>query len=114
MIIWRVTAIVWLIIEVVLSHTPGDRSGAESKTLSRLTGIKEVLLRRAAHVILFAVLALLAGLGFDWYGIGFVNLWSVVDEVTKLLIPGRHCSAVDVGLNLIGAAVGLGVWTLVW
>ena len=111
--IWKVAAVVWLIIEVVLSHTPGDRSGAKSKTLSRLTGIKEGLLRRAAHVFLFAVLGLLAGLGFGWYGIGFAALWSFVDEATKPLIPGRHCSALDIGLNLIGVAAGLGVWALV-
>lgn len=110
----RLAAVVVFIVEVVLSHTPGDRSGAESKTLSRLTGIKEVLLRRAAHVALFALLSLFAGLGFGWYGIGFAALWSFVDETTKPLIPGRHCSALDIGLNLIGVAVGLAMLALVW
>lgn len=110
----RLAAVVVFIVEVVLSHTPGDRSEAESKTLSRLTGIKEGLLRRAAHVFLFAVLALLAALGFCWWGVGFCAVWSVADEATKPFIPGRHCSAMDMLLNLAGVAAGLGVWALVW
>ena len=109
----RLAAVVVFIVEFVLSHTPGDRSGAESKTLSRLTGIKEGLLRRAAHVFLFAVLGLLAGLGFGWYGIGFAALWSVVDEATKPLVPGRHCSAIDMLLNLVGVVLGMLVWMVV-
>ena len=109
----RFAAVVVFIVECVLSHQGGEKSGEESAWLARTTGIKEGLLRRAAHVFLFAVLGLLAGLGFGWYGIGFAALWSFVDEATKPLIPGRHCSALDIGLNLIGVAAGLGVWALV-
>lgn len=109
----RLAAVVVFIVEVVLSHTPGDRSGEESAWLARTSGIKESWLRRGAHVILFLVLGLFAALSFGWYGVGFVAMWSVVDEATKPLIPGRHCSALDIGLNLIGVAAGLGVWALV-
>lgn len=109
----QLAAVVVFIIEVVLSHTPGEQSGSQSQTLSLLTHLPERALRRVAHVFLFAVLGLLAGLGFGWYGIGFVTLWSFVDEATKPLIPGRHCSALDIGLNLIGVTAGLGAWALV-
>ena len=106
----RLAAVVVFIVEVVLSHTPGEQSGSQSQTLSRLTHLPEMALRRAAHVLLFAVLGLLARLGFGWYGIGFAALWSFVDEATKPLIPVRHCSWIDVGLNLVGTIVGAGLW----
>ena len=61
--IWKVAAAVWLIIEVVLSHTPGEQSGSQSQTLSQLIRLPESFLRSFAHVFLFLVLALLAGLG---------------------------------------------------
>ena len=109
----QLAAVVVFIVEVLLSHTPGPASGAQSQSLSRLTHLPEPLLRRAAHVLLFAVLALLAALGFGWYGTGFVALWSVIDEATKPLIPGRHFSWIDVGLNLVGCALGTLVWLAV-
>lgn len=37
------------VIEVCLSHTPGEASGNQSKWLSSMTGVKEGLLRRLAH-----------------------------------------------------------------
>lgn len=111
--IWKVAAIVWLIIEVVLSHTPGDRSGHQSEALASWTHLPERTLRRAAHVALFALLGLFAGMGFEIWGVGAVALWAVVDEVTKPFIPGRHCSVLDIFLNLGGCAAGLALWLLV-
>ena len=62
----RFAAVVVFIVECVLSHTPGDRSGRQSETLAKLSGVDEVLLRRSAHVFLFLVLGVLAGAGFGW------------------------------------------------
>lgn len=108
----RITAVVVFIFEVWLSHENGEKSGEESAWLARRTGIKEGLLRRAAHVVLFLGIALLAGCGYSWYGIAAVAVWSIVDEATKSLVPGRHCSALAIGLNLVGTAIGLGLWAL--
>lgn len=108
------SAVVWLGIEVWLSHTSGPRSGYQSETLAKLSGVDEVLLRRSAHVFLFLVLGALAGAGFGWIGIGSAAVWAVVDELTKPLIPGRHFSWIDVGLNLAGVAVGVGLWLVVY
>ena len=101
------------VIEVCLSHTPGEASGNQSKWLSSMTGVKEGLLRRTAHVILFAALAITAGLAWGWYGVGAVFVWALLDEVTKIPIRGRHFSWLDVGLNLGGAALGMVLWLLV-
>jgi len=108
----RIVAVVVFIIEVVLSHTPGQTSGAQSQSLSRLTHLPEGFLRRGAHVVLFLALALFAALGFGWYGVGFAALWAVVDEATKRGVEGRHCSAVDMLLNLSGVVLGMLVWIL--
>lgn len=108
----RIVAVVVFIIEVVLSHTPGQASGAQSQSLSRLTHLPESFLRSFAHVVLFLALALFAALGFGWYGVGFAALWAVVDEATKRGVEGRHCSAVDVLLNLSGVGTGMLVWIL--
>ena len=101
------------VIEVCLSHTPGEASGNQSKWLSSMTGVKEGLLRRLAHVVLFAALAVTAGLAWGWYGIGAVALWSLLDEVTKIPIPGRHfCLWPDVILNIIGCLLGTAIWLI--
>lgn len=63
-------------------------------------------------VFLFAVLGLLAGEAWGWIGVGAAGVWSIVDEATKVWIPGRHCSAVDIGLNLIGVVVACGCYLL--
>lgn len=106
----RFAAVVVFIVECVLSHTPGDRSGRQSETLAKLSGVDEGLLRRSAHVFLFLVLGVLARAGFGWIGIGAAAVWSFVDELTKPLVPGRHFSWIDVGLNLAGVVAGIGLW----
>lgn len=55
----KLAAVGWLLIECWLSHTPGEKSGAESRWLAKTTGVDEGVLRRAAHVFLFLVLAIL-------------------------------------------------------
>ena len=99
-------ALVVFIIEVLLSHAPGEASGNQSKWLSSMTGVKEGLLRRLAHVILFAASAVTAGFGFGVWGIGAVAVWAVVDEISKIPVPGRHASAFDIFLNACGCIGG--------
>lgn len=101
------------VIEVCLSHATGTVSGNQSRWLSSMTGVKEGLLRRLAHVILFATLALTAGLGFGAWGIVGVAVWALLDEVTKISIPGRHfCLYPDVVLNYVGCLLGTAIWLI--
>ena len=117
LIFWRVAAVVWLLIECWLSHTPGEWSGEQSRALSTWSGVDERFLRRSAHVFLFAVLAILVLFAFPEIDvklrIGMVAVWGFIDEATKVWIPGRHFSWIDVGLNLIGCVIGLLVWICV-
>ena len=100
------------VVEVCLSHATGTVSGNQSKWLSSMTGVKEGLLRRLAHVILFALLSFTAGAGFSWHGIVGAAVWAILDEVTKPIIPGRHFSWFDCSLNFVGCLIGLGIWLL--
>ena len=113
----KLAAIAWLVFMTVLSHTPGPTSGAESRWLAKTTGMDEAVLRCAAHVFLFAVLAILVLFAFPEIDvklrIGMVAVWGSIDEATKVWIPGRHCSAMDIGLNLIGCVIGSLVWICV-
>ncbi len=110
----RWLAVSVFIFEVLLSHTTGDRSGAESRWLSERVHVSERALRRGAHVCLFAILSAMSGLAFGRFGIAATAVWSLLDEVTKIPIPGRHFSWFDVGLNLCGCAIGAIVWLLVY
>lgn len=109
----KIITILWLIFMITLSHIPGEPSGAESRWLSSMTGVREGVLRRAAHVVLYIVLGVLTTLAWPEVNIGLravaLAFIAVADEVTKALpvFKGRHCSVAEIGLNLLGAAGGL-------
>ena len=50
----------WLAFMLVLSHIGETASGEESRWLSSMTGVEEGLLRKAAHVVVYAVLGCLS------------------------------------------------------
>ena len=104
--VWKISSVLWYLFECWLSHQPGEQSGAESRWLAVRSRTNEKWIRKAAHVLLFAVLGLLAGLGFGPMALVFCAAWSVLDELTKKNIRGRHCSGRDMLLNLSGTALG--------
>ncbi len=79
--------------------------------------MKEHLLRQGVHVFCFLVLAVLVMIAFSDIPLWLRGLvlagWCIIDEATKPLIPGRHFSWKDVGLNLCGAAMGSLVGVLI-
>lgn len=114
--------VVWFALMTWLSHQEGELSGEASRELAQRLRFSpfdlettNCYLRRTAHVVVFAILAalalatVLAGRQSFWWLFGVV-LWSWADEATKPLIPGRHFSWFDVGLNLLGALLG---WAMV-
>ena len=110
--IWKVSSLLWLGVECWLSHQPGQSSAAQSRWLAERSGADERTLRKGAHVLCFAVLGLLACLGFGPWALVFCAAWSALDELTKKGIRGRHCSARDIRLNLLGTAIGGALWLL--
>ena len=105
---------------LILSHIGGTASGEESRWLSRMTGVKESVLRRSAHVVVYIILAALTMLAWPdvrlWMKAVVLVLIAVADETSKALriFIGRHCSIwPDMALNLVGCAVGVAVGLLI-
>ncbi len=102
-----------------LSHIPGGPSSEESKWLSKITGVNEGVLRKAAHVVCFAVLAGLVVVGFTiiplWLRIAAVSVWSFLDEWSKALpcFQGRHYCFNEFLLNLLGVGIGSAIGIVV-
>ena len=110
--LWKLVSALCFAGEAWLSHQPGKRSAEQSRWLAARSGADERALRKGAHVLCFAVLSLTAILGFGPAAFLFCAAWSALDEATKKRIPGRHCSARDIRLNLGGTALGGALWLL--
>lgn len=111
--------VLWFLLMTVLSHEDGAHTSRTSRELARRLSFLgadperlNTALRRLAHVVLYAVWAVLfartlhAGALPRW-PLVFVAFWAWADEATKRWIQGRHFSWLDVGLNLLGAGIGL-------
>lgn len=116
--IFLILTVLWFAFMTYLSHQDGEHTRRTSRELAEKllflemdVGLLNSKLRKAAHVVVFAVFTILLGTtlrlgGYSRWGVIGVVLWSYIDEVTKPLIQGRHFSWVDVGLNLIGVVIG--------
>lgn len=121
--LWSAASLLWFIFMTVLSHQRGEDTRRVSGTLARDLGALlpapdeerlNTALRRTAHPVVFGVLTLFTGLALRSGGaavpapgqLALLGLWCWLDEATKPLIPGRHFSWLDVGLNLAGVALG--------
>jgi VanZ family protein len=73
-----------------------------------------LLIRKAGHVIEYAVLAGLwrRGLGGAWAPLGLAVLTACLDELRQSFTPGRGGSMVDVLLDGAAAAMALGLAAL--
>ena len=109
-----VAVIGWMALLFLLSARPSPTLSAEP--------IADVLIKKAGHLALYAVLA--AGVAWvvastRWAEralvIGFVVAvaYGLSDEAHQALTPGRSPSLVDVGIDAIGAVIGLAAFELV-
>lgn len=112
--------LLWFLLSTYLSHQNGIRTAQTSMKLAEMLGKTGFLgdeglngkLRRAAHVVVFLVLTVLLSLtlaawDLDKRWVCVVFVWCFVDEVTKVFVPGRHCSMYEIGLNMIGCLIGM-------
>lgn len=124
--------ILWLGIIFFLSGQTGEQTASLSLSIARWlmrffpgtteTGL-HMCLRKAAHIGVYFVEGVLlfpalrrslrsAGKGFI-VTLVLCALIAAVDEAHKALIPGRHCSWDEAGLNLLGAFLGAGAVLIV-
>lgn len=116
----------WFLFMTYLSHQDGEHTGRTSRELadklSFLDSDINILngrLRRWAHVVVYAVLTVLLAItlklgGYSpWLIVGII-VWAWADEATKPLVQGRHFSWFDVGLNVLGIAIGMSIVILIF
>lgn len=121
-ILFLTLTVAWFIFGTYLSHEPGEQTRETSMGLVRLIlslipmdeQLLHLFLRKAVHVVIFAVLTLLLRLTLYYAPqiprsrlvMAFPVVWAFLDEATKPLVEGRHFSVFDTGLNWLGVVIG--------
>jgi VanZ family protein len=92
----------WAGVIFALSSIPSLNSGL---------GTWDTVLRKCAHMTEYAILAvlLLRATGSYAWAFALAVAYAASDEVHQLFVRGRHGSPVDVGIDAIGALIGLAV-----
>lgn len=116
---WWAVATAWYGLIFILSAAPGlDAASTESLLDMIALGDLNGLMRLAAHMGLFAAMALWLYLALHqrrgWprvrsYGwaVALAGLLAVTDEVHQHFVPARHGRPLDVCYDFLGALVGL-------
>ena len=114
-----ILTVIWFIFMTYLSHEDGEHTSKTSLRLAKLLtflgdDIKEIdrYLRKLAHIVVFAVFAVLFCItvriaNLPVWTMSLVYIFTVIDEATKPLIKGRHFSISDVMLNVAGTTLGV-------
>jgi VanZ family protein len=95
-------------------------SGTAGSDLPKF-GIWDFFVKKGGHLIGYALLGASYAHGLVSHkgmkrsvllaAIVLAGLYAVTDEFHQSFTPGRTPSAVDVGIDTIGAALGVGIWT---
>src|SRR3954470_22158032 len=94
--------VVWAAVIFAFSSIPSLSSGL---------GTWDLILRKLAHTTEYAILAvlLLRATGSYAWAFALTVAYAGTDEVHQLFVRGRHGSPLDVGIDAVGALVGLAV-----
>ena len=121
--VFSILTVLWFCVMCFFTFQPGPGtiavSGRLTKVVESVIGIAfytddeylERQIRFLAHPIEFAVLTVLTlkavGRSGTIIGVVALILWSIISEVLKVRIPGRHCNGIDMVGNIIGVGVGV-------
>ncbi len=130
-ILWT-TLLLWVTLAIFLSRQTGAETASLSLRLAKIIidfshlnldlNAFHLLLRKAAHIgIYFVTGILMAGACIATFSrkaaisIALLSAaaLSVLDELQKIHIEGRHCQWDEAGLNMISAVIGIGIVILV-
>lgn len=94
--------LVWAALIFALSSVPGLGTGL---------GTWDLLLRKLAHLVEFAILGALLARAVPevWALVGGVA-YAALDEVHQHLVPGRTGALQDVAIDAVGVLFGILVW----
>jgi VanZ family protein len=83
-------------------------------SLSTHLGTWDLVLRKLAHMTEYAVLALLLvrATGSAMWALLLTVAYACTDELHQTFVRGRHGSPVDVGIDAVGALIGLSLLRL--
>jgi VanZ family protein len=92
--------LVWAGVIFAFSSIPSLNSGL---------GGWDYVLRKLAHTTEYAILAMLIvrATGSYAWALALAAAYAATDEVHQLFVRGRHGSPVDVGIDTVGALIGL-------
>jgi VanZ family protein len=92
--------LVWAGVIFAFSSVPSLNSGL---------GTLDYVLRKGAHMTEYAILAMLLVRATGSYAWAFAVTvsYAASDEVHQLFVRGRHGSPIDVGIDAVGALIGL-------
>jgi VanZ family protein len=83
-------------------------------SLSTELGIWDTILRKLAHLGEYALLGALLDRALRRpqlvVAVALAGLYAVTDEVHQLFVEGRHGSPLDVGIDTLGALLGVLLW----
>jgi VanZ family protein len=81
-------------------------------SLSTHLGTWDLILRKAAHLTEYAILAVLIrrAAGSSAWAFGLAVAYAASDEFHQTFVRGRHGSPIDVGIDAIGVTIGLMAW----
>lgn len=77
----------------------------------------KLAVRRLGHILEYGLLGLASGVAFcDSHrgvikAVGLCLIISILDQIIKIFVPVRHFDIVDIGFDLIGAVIGIGITT---
>lgn len=82
----------------------------------------KLAVRRLGHILEYGVLGIASGIAMlDSHrsgsgllkAIGLCMIISVLDQTVKIFVPVRHFDVVDIGFDMAGAVIGIGLVTAV-
>ena len=84
--------------------------------LSTGLGLWDLVLRKLAHITIYAVLWLTLARAADWRrplaATVVALLYAIGDEIHQSFVQGRHGTPVDVGIDAVGLVVAAAAWAL--
>jgi VanZ family protein len=95
--------LVWAGVIFAFSSVPSLNSGL---------GTWDYVLRKGAHMTEYAILAglLIRATGSFAWAFGIAVAYAATDEFHQTFVRGRHGSPIDVGIDAVGALIGIAVW----
>jgi VanZ family protein len=95
--------LVWAGVIFAFSSIPSLNSGL---------GNWDYVLRKGAHLTEYAILAglLVRATGSFAWAFALAVAYAATDEFHQTFVRGRHGSPIDVGIDAVGALIGVAVW----